>query len=43
MTKIVLELHFEDVVSLKKASKGFFNCLRTEENSSTIFKACMLS
>ena len=41
MTKIVLELHFEDTVSLKRTSKGLFNRLRTEDYSKIIFEACM--
>ena len=40
---ILLELHFEDIVSLKKASRGLFNRLSSEENSSDILKASTLS
>ena len=43
LTKILLELHFEDIVSLKKASKGLFDCLSSEVNSSDILKASTLS
>ena len=43
LTKILLELHFEDIVSLKKASKGLFDRLSSEINSSDILKASTLS